>query len=81
MFRIGEDASIDEAIARCASRFTSMKHLQSKYKPHDGIRAYCLNDSTSGYLADFHIDTRKSHETIEYMFRCVPLPLYNTMYC
>ena len=68
---MGENASVDEATAKCNSRFTTMKHKQSHFKPCDGIRVYCLNDSKDAYLAYFHVDTRRSHETISFMFKKV----------
>ena len=60
--------SIDEATAKYGGRMTHLKHLQSKYKPCDGIRAYCLNGSKTGYLFSFIFDLRDGtsvHEITE----------------
>ena len=40
LFRPEESASYDEATAKYGGRMTKLKHLQSKYKPYDGIRLY-----------------------------------------
>ena len=37
---------------------THLKHLQSSYKPYEGIRVYCLNGSTTGYCQNFRTDLR-----------------------
>ena len=53
-----ENLSFDEATAKYGGRMTRMKHLQSKYKPYDGIRIYSLNGSKSGYTCNFKVDLR-----------------------
>ena len=58
LFRPGRDLSYDEATARYGGRMTKLKHLQSKYKPYDGVRIYSLNESTSGYTQNFRVDLR-----------------------
>ena len=37
---------------------TRLKHLQSKYKPYDGVRIYSLNGSKTGYTSNFRVDLR-----------------------
>lgn len=49
---------IDEATAKYGGRMTRLKHLQSKYKPYDGIRIYCVNGSRTSYLYTFRVDLR-----------------------
>ena len=68
------DMSFDEATARYGGRMTSMKHLQSKFKPYDGIRIYSLNGSKTGYTQNFRVDLRDGTST-ETMFRGVLQPV------
>ena len=44
----GNWLSFDEGTAKYNGRMTNMKHLQSRYKPYNGIRVYMLNDSITG---------------------------------
>eukprot|EP01052_Picozoa_sp_SAG31_P025912 SAG31_NODE_2308_length_5966_cov_3.586330_1_plen_384_part_10 len=53
-----ECLSYDEATAKYGGRMSGLKHLQSKYKPYDGIRVYCLNGSKTTYLYNFKVDLR-----------------------
>eukprot|EP01051_Picozoa_sp_SAG22_P013429 SAG22_NODE_1503_length_4277_cov_18.029440_1_plen_298_part_10 len=53
-----ENLSYDEATAKYNGRMTVLKHMQSKYKPYDGIRVYALNGSTTKYLLNFKVDLR-----------------------
>lgn len=52
---------------------TKLKHLQSSYKPYDGIRVYCLNTSDTGYVMNFKVDLRDG-TSIETMARDVLSP-------
>ena len=53
-----EEMSYDEATAKYGGAMTFLKHLQSSYKPYDGIRIYCLNGSHSGYCQNFRTGLR-----------------------
>jgi hypothetical protein len=50
--------SFDEATAKYGGRMTHLKHVQTRYKPYDGIRLYSLNASSSGYTQNFRVDLR-----------------------
>ena len=65
--------SFDEATAKYTGRMTKLKHLQSKYKPYDGIRVYSLNGSKTGYTNNFRVDLRDQTQ-IETMFMSVLTP-------
>ena len=52
---------------------TKLKHLQSKYKPYDGIRLYSLNGSKTGYCQNFRCDLRDD-TSVEAMFQSVLTP-------
>ena len=65
--------SYDEATAKYTGRMTKLKHLQSKYKPYDGVRIYSLNGSKTGYTNNFRVDIR-DHTTVEVMFQSVLQP-------
>ena len=65
--------SFDEATAKYTGRMTKMKHLQSKYKPYDGIRIYSLNGSKTGYTNNFRCDLR-DQTPVETMFQSVLTP-------
>ena len=58
LFRPYRDLSFDEATAKYGGRMTRLKHLQTRYKPYDGIRLYSLNSSDSGYTQNFRVDLR-----------------------
>ena len=58
LFRPDRDLSFDEATAKYGGRMTYLKHIQTRYKPYDGIRVYSLNSSTSGYTQNFRVDLR-----------------------
>ena len=58
LFMPDDDCSYDEATARYGGSMTKLKHLQSKYKPYDGVRVYCLNGSKTSYTANFRVDLR-----------------------
>lgn len=73
LFRPETDLSFDEATAKYAGRMTKLKHLQSKYKPYDGIRLYSLNGSKTGYTNNFRVDLRDG-TAIETMFASVLTP-------
>ena len=74
LFMPERDLSFDEATARYGGRMTNLKHLQSKYKPYDGIRVYSLNGSKTAYTQNFRVDLRDG-TSIETMFRGVIQPL------
>ena len=65
-----EDLSFDEATAKYGGRMTHMKHLQSKYKPYDGIRIYSLNGSKTGYTCNFRVD-RRDRTSVEEMAQVI----------
>jgi len=69
-----EDMSFDEATAKYGGRMTHLKHLQSKFKPYDGIRVYSLNGSKTGYTQNFRVDLRDC-TSIATMFRGVLKPI------
>ena len=73
------DLSYDEATAKYAGRMTKLKHLQSKYKPYDGIRIYSLNGSKTGYTNNFRVDLRDG-TSIEAIFCSVLTPFENKGY-
>ena len=52
------ELSYDEATARYGDIMTHLKHLQSKYKPYDGVRIYSLNGFKIGYTCNFSVDLR-----------------------
>ena len=58
LFMPEDDTSYDEATAKYGGSMTKLKHLQTKYKPYDGIRVYCLNGSKTAYTANFRVDLR-----------------------
>ena len=59
--------SYDEATAKYGGRMTYLKHLQSKYKPYDGIRIYSLNGSKTDYTVNFQVDLRNGVTNAELM--------------
>ena len=65
--------SYDEATAKYTGRMTHLKHLQSKYKPYDGVRIYSLNGSKTGYTNNFRVDLRDK-TSVEAMFQSVLKP-------
>ena len=79
LFRPEPDMSFDEATAKYSGRMTKLKHLQSKYKPYDGIRLYSLNGSKTGYTNNFRVDLRDG-TPIETMFSSVLTPFNNLGY-
>ena len=79
LFRPERDMSFDEATAKYGGRMTHLKHLQSKYKPYDGIRIYSLNGSKSGYTQNFRVDLRDGTTTATMLRGCVE-PFYNKGY-
>ena len=58
LFMPEENASYDEATAKYGGSMTKLKHVQTRYKPYDGIRLYCLNGSKTGYTCNFRVDLR-----------------------
>ena len=73
------EMSYDEATAQYGGRMTTLKHLQSSYKPYDGIRIYCLNGSKTGYCQNFRTDLRDG-TSIETMAKGVLQPFTNKGY-
>lgn len=73
LFRPERILSFDEATAKYGGRMTHLKHLQSKYKPYDGIRIYSLNGAKTGYTQNFRVDLRDG-TSIETMFRGILTP-------
>ena len=71
--------SFDEATAKYTGRMTKLKHLQSKYKPYDGIRLYSLNGSKTGYTQNFRVDLR-DETSVQAMFLSVLTPFYDKGY-
>ena len=70
LFRPEHNMSFDEATAKYGGRMTHLKHLQSKYKPYDGIRIYSLNGSKSGYTQNFRVDLRDGTTTATMLRGC-----------
>ena len=61
VFRPDRDLLFDEATEKYGGRMTRLKHVQTRYKPYDGIwdkLAYSLNSSTSGYNQNLRVDLR-----------------------
>lgn len=58
LFLPESDMSYDEATAKYGGKMTKLKHVQSRYKPYDGIRIYSLNGSKTGYTSNFRVDLR-----------------------
>lgn len=71
--------SFDEATAKYAARMMKLKHLQSNYKPYDGIRLYSLNGSNTGCTNNFRVDLMNG-TSIETMFSCVLTPFEDLRY-
>ena len=79
LFRPESSLSYDEATAKYGGRMTKLKHLQSKYKPYDGVRIYSLNGSKSGYTMNFRVDLRDGSSN-EDMMSSVLSPLQGKGY-
>jgi len=62
------DISYDEATAEFGGRTTKLKHLQSRYKPFDGIRIYCTAEASTGYVSNFRVDQRDGTTIEDQMF-------------
>ena len=71
LFRPSKDLSFDEATAKYGGRMTRLKHLQTRYKPYDGIRVYSLNASDSGYTQNFRVDLRDGTQNGTMLKSCV----------
>ena len=79
LFRPEINLSFDEATAKYGGRMTHLKHLQSKYKPYDGIRIYSLNGSKTAYTQNFRVDLRDGTGTATMLRGCVE-PFYGKGY-
>ena len=77
---VEDNMSYDEATAEYGGTMTFLKHLQSKYKPYDGVRIYCVNGSKTAYTNNFRVDLRDG-VSIEDMMAETFAPFVDKGYC